>query len=142
MAKGNWGRMLLCGLVVGLVWILLSGVVLLVLGRALLQEMPNFQSFPPPGGVVAACAVLPFLVGLGAMWLYVAIRPRFGPGPGTALVAGLSGWLFWAVDIAHWVTYGFLPARLVLVPCLAALPALLLAVLAGAKLYKETGTAI
>ena len=138
MEKINWCRMVICGLVTGIVWILLSLVVLLVLGRALLHAMPSFQVLPPSGKVVAACVILPFLVGLGAMWLYAAIPPRFGPGPGTALIAGLFGWAFGFVADAHWITYGFVPPGLALVPLIGSLPALLLAVLAGARFYKES----
>ncbi|HSE60477.1 MAG TPA: hypothetical protein VLA99_17380 [Nitrospiraceae bacterium] len=30
---------------------------------------------------------------LSALWLYAAIRPRFGAGPKTALYAGLGVWV-------------------------------------------------
>jgi hypothetical protein len=31
-----------------------------------------------------------FLIGIFAIWLYAAIRPRHGPGPKTAVCAGAS----------------------------------------------------
>ena len=139
MGQINWGRMLLCGLATGVVWILLSLMVLLFLGGNLLRAMPNFQTFPPPGWVVAACLILPFLVGIHTMWLYAAIRPRFGPGPKTAAVAGLIGWLAGILSAASWVAYGFIRPGVVLVPLMAALPALVLAVAVGARFYRESG---
>jgi len=142
MGPINWGRILVCGLVTGLVWILLSLMVLLFLGRELLHAMPNFQTFPPPSGVLAACFILPFMVGITAIWLYTAIRPRFGPGPKTAVVAGFVYWVVGMIANASWVTYGFIRPGLVLVPLLAALPALILAVSVGASLYKEPGSGI
>src|SRR5207249_3963498 len=33
-----------------------------------------------------------FLVGIFAVWLYAAIRPRYGAGPKTALCAGAAVW--------------------------------------------------
>jgi hypothetical protein len=37
-----------------------------------------------------------FLVGIFAVWLYAAIRPRYGDGPKTALCAGAVVWV-WAI---------------------------------------------
>src|SRR5437667_4515115 len=33
-----------------------------------------------------------FVLGVLLVWLYAAIRPRFGPGPKTSLIAGLVLW--------------------------------------------------
>src|SRR5437667_3678198 len=33
-----------------------------------------------------------FLVGIFAVWLYAALRPRYGAGPKTALCAGAAVW--------------------------------------------------
>ncbi len=48
----------------------------------------------PPAGVAAivALTVITLLMGIFTVWLYAAIRPRFGPGPKTALCAGLIVW--------------------------------------------------
>src|SRR5207249_8900333 len=35
-----------------------------------------------------------FVLGVGCVWLYAAIRPRFGPGVGTAACAGAVVWFF------------------------------------------------
>jgi hypothetical protein len=34
-----------------------------------------------------------FVYGILCVWLYAGIRPRFGPGPGTAAKAGFVAWL-------------------------------------------------
>lgn len=36
--------------------------------------------------------VMTLLLGIMTVWLYAAIRPRFGAGPGTAICAGLVVW--------------------------------------------------
>src|SRR5579863_9928118 len=64
---------------------------------------------------VASFAAYGLVIGLAAAWIYVAIRPRFGPGPSTALFAGLVTWVLgYAVADATIATIGLLPARLML----------------------------
>lgn len=51
------------------------------------------RNLPPVAGSQAAWfVVLTMLLGFATVWLYAAIRPRFGPGPKTAIVAGLIVW--------------------------------------------------
>ena len=45
-------------------------------------------------------AVYGFLLGIVAVWLYAAIRPRFGPGPKTAAMAGLAVWFIYSGSFA------------------------------------------
>jgi hypothetical protein len=77
-----------------------------------------------------------FVQGITTLWLYAAIRPRFGPGPKTAAIAGFAVWF-----LVSWVhmTWAAFTARLtaVLSPVAANLPLVLLAGMAGAWLYKE-----
>lgn len=137
MGQINWGRMFLCGIVAGLVWILLSIVVMTFLGRDFQDAMPNFRTGAPRGGLVALSFALNLAGGIWAMWLYAAIRPRYGPGPKTAVVAGFGFWFIATVVDAHWVTMGFVQPKIVLVPLAATLPALIVAVLVGARYYEE-----
>jgi hypothetical protein len=44
------------------------------------------------GGALASFTVWGFLVGIFAVWLYAAIRPRFGAGRATALCAAEPVW--------------------------------------------------
>ena len=51
------------------------------------------RNLPPVGGAaIAVFTVITLLMGIFTVWLYAAIRPRFGPGPKTALCAGLVVW--------------------------------------------------
>jgi hypothetical protein len=43
---------------------------------------PRFPFYP-------AWMIAMFLLGLELVWLYAAVRPRFGPGPRTALTVGI-----------------------------------------------------
>ena len=42
--------------------------------------------------LIAASIVIDFLIGIFIIWLYAAIRPRYGAGPETAIITGLAVW--------------------------------------------------
>jgi hypothetical protein len=91
--KINFGRVLLGGLVAGL--ILNIGEFLLndmVLGT----QMKAFflaHKFDEPGGIFLPVALgMTFVLGIVIVWLYALIRPRLGAGPKTAIIAALIAW--------------------------------------------------
>ncbi|MFW6079979.1 MAG: hypothetical protein ACODAE_10180, partial [Gemmatimonadota bacterium] len=90
----------------------------------------------------ATFIVLSFVMGIVAVWAYAAMRPRYGPGPATAVRAGLLAWFFtYVVQTVGWTMMGVFTAgtaALVLVWGLIELP---LATVAGAWLYREPGEA-
>ena len=47
-----------------------------------------------------------FLLGIAIVWIYAAIRPRFGPGPSTAVCAGLVAWAIHTSRISRWRSPG------------------------------------
>src|SRR5437867_2244120 len=93
MNNMNFGRVLLGGLVAGLVLnigeFLLNGVVLA-------NEMKAFNAqhnFPEPGpSFLVVAVVLTFVLGIVLVLGYACIRPRFGPGVKTAIIASLFAW--------------------------------------------------
>src|SRR5215471_9996425 len=92
MGKINWTRMILGGLVAGVIinafeWVL-NGVVL----AKDMEDAIRALGMQMGGGALAMFIVWGFLVGLFAVWLYAAIRPRYGLGPKTALCAGAAVW--------------------------------------------------
>lgn len=138
MGKINWGRVFLCGLVTGAVWGVISGPVLLVIGQDFLAAIPVGNFFSPlQPGLVAFYSLLWFVMGVWMMWLYAAIRPRYGPGPKTAGIAGLATAVFGIVADAVWVAMGVVPVEVVVAPIVAAVPILIVAAMVGARLYKE-----
>ena len=102
MNSVNWERVLLVGgLIGGLIYFLLV-VVRLKLGINTLDVTGpattpglNFLLFG-----IGACLVF----GCMAVWLYASIRPRYGPGPATALRAGLALGLTIGVTSGAWMT--------------------------------------
>jgi hypothetical protein len=78
-----------------------------------------------------------FVQGIATVCLYAAIRPRFGAGPRTAVIAGSSVWFFSSWMHLVWALFTSVPVTVVLVPLVANLPLVVLAGLAGARLYRE-----
>ena len=138
MGKINYGRVILGGIVAVIVINVLEYLVHEVLLKAQhVEEMKALGKTMPEGGsTIAVWMVYGFAWAIAAVWLYAAIRPRFGPGAKTALCAGLAVWFFDSLlpGIAMW--------NMTLMPLspgqnFAELVVQVLAVIAGAAVYKE-----
>jgi hypothetical protein len=82
--------------------------------------------------------VCDFLVGLWVVWLYAAVRPRFGAGPKTALITGLGAWFALGLIMTlSELPMGLFPNALYYWNLIGWLVAGPLATLAGAALYQE-----
>jgi hypothetical protein len=90
-------------------------------------------------GTTVLMVVLGFLMGILAIWLYAAIRPRYGAGPGTAALAGLAGGLLMGVfpDIGWGLTLRLIPARVWVGDAVFSLVVMVIATVLGAWVYKE-----
>lgn len=139
MGKINFGRVLLGGLVAGLVlnigeWVL-NGIVL----RKEMEDFFKRCGFPQPGNRFLVIAVaITFVLGIVIVLGYAAIRPRFGAGPKTAIIAGLFAW-FGVVVYQNVIAagLGMVPVNLVAMVIGWEIVEYLLAALVGAALYKE-----
>jgi hypothetical protein len=93
MGKINYGRALLGGLVAGIV---LNIGEYLLNDKVLATQMAEFFrrcGFPKPGtNFIVIAVVITFVLGIVIVLGYAAIRPRFGPGVKTAIIAGLFAW--------------------------------------------------
>ncbi len=144
MGKINLVRVLLGGLLAGVV---INALEFLlnepVLGGQWVEAMVALGLEPPGGGDVLWYVVWGFVLGISIVWVYAAIRPRFGPGPKTAVIAGLAVWfLIWFLGFGATVLSGMFPTSLVLVTLVWELFEVPIAAVAGAWLYKEeAGTA-
>lgn len=126
---------LVAGVVLNIVDFLLFGVVLKDEMAAMMQAMGK----PPMASSTMIWFVfLDFLFGIFLVWVYAAIRPRFGAGPGTAIKAGLLVWvvagLFHALFEAP---MGMMPQNTMIMVTLVALVQQPLAAVVGAKFYTE-----
>jgi hypothetical protein len=89
-------------------------------------------------GPIAAFWLWGFLIGIYALSLYATIRPRFGPGPKTAVIAGIGVWVpasllaMIAPAALHLFRY-----RLIAIGVVLGLIEIVVGTVVGAWLYKE-----
>jgi hypothetical protein len=139
MGTINFGRAIIGGLVTGVIlnigeWVL-NGVILH-------DEMQRFFTrcgFPQPGGNFIAIAVgITFILGIVMILGYAAIRPRFGPGPKTAIITALFAWFgVYLYQNVIGFGLGMVPAKLVVIALAWGLVEYIIATLVGAALYAE-----
>jgi hypothetical protein len=141
MGKINMQRVILGGLLAGVVLnvidFLLYGV---ILKNDLDAAMTALGKSAMSTNMIMVFVLLDFLFGIFLVWLYAAIRPRFGPGPRTAIYAGLAMWVVYG--LLHAIgeaPMGLFPLRLFVIGGLVYLVQAPLAALAGAKFYTEAG---
>lgn len=138
MGKINQGRVILGGIVAGIVINILMPLVhdvFLKAEHAATMQALN-KTMPEGGSTIAVWVIYGFVWGIAAVWLYAAIRPRFGPGAKTAICAAVATWFFgsFLCGIAMW-NLTILPFSVM--ETVLSLIASILAVLAGAAVYKE-----
>ncbi len=94
MGRINVPRVIAGGLVAGLICNL-SGMALggMVLQADFQRVLDAMDSPPSMMQLFVTHVLMRFALGLLAVWLYAAIRPRFGPGPKTACLAGVFIWI-------------------------------------------------
>ncbi len=139
MKRINYGRVLGGGLLAGVILAVGEFALYeLVMRERWLEIMQRFGVDLPGASVLILYGVLTVILGVAIVWLYAAIRPRFGPGPRTAVCAGLVVWfLIWVWSFAGASIWGFFPFGLVVITVIWALVEVVLAALAGAWLYRE-----
>ena len=94
----NTQKVVVAGLASGVVQAILGGVGFgVLLGPRFNAEMdkvvPGLSATMASGMNMGIGIGSQFVVGLLLAWLYAAMRPRYGAGPGTALRAGFAVWL-------------------------------------------------
>jgi hypothetical protein len=139
----NWGRIigggLIAGLIINITEFLVNGLFLQNDWAAAMAALGKPAAMGT--GAIVAFNVWGFLTGIGALWLYAAIRPRFGAGPATAIKAALAMWFtnYFLGSIAAIATDVF-PMKLVAIGLVVGIVEVIAATLAGARIYTETET--
>jgi hypothetical protein len=102
MGRIDASRVLLGGLVAGLVIVvgeyILNGI---ILSGEFTSQRERCGLGDPTAGELTVGAIITVLYGVILIWIYAAIRPRFGPGPRTALIAAAT---FWAIAYLLFLT--------------------------------------
>ena len=140
MERINIGRVILGGIVAGIVGnilgFLVDGVILAPQWTAALKVLGKGDFTT---NQIVAFNVIGLVYGVFAVWLYAAIRPRYGAGPKTALLAGLAVWVAGVLlpNVSMMGVVGLFPQDLTVMTTVAGIVEWAVAILAGAALYKE-----
>ena len=93
MGQISVGGVLKGGLAAGLIMNVSQFILNVPVAGAQMDKEFAARNLPPiAGNQIAVFVAMTLLLGFATVWLYAAIRPRFGPGPKTAIVAGLIVW--------------------------------------------------
>jgi hypothetical protein len=109
MSKITWWRVLGCGLLAGIVWIILGSLVTSLLGREF-AALPNNHLRAPTPSFLVVNVVLDLLEGISILWLYAAIRPLYGPGAKNRWHRGIRVVVYRQPGRRHLVLLRFLSA--------------------------------
>jgi hypothetical protein len=143
MNRINVGRVLLGGLVAGLVISIGNFLINRVLLRdAMNAEFSRLHVAEPGNDFIVKAVVMTFILGIAIVYLYAAIRPRFGAGMKTAICAGLMAWFF--VFLYTRVLLGMvlgMSMDLIVKGTALGLIVYVIGATAGAALYKEEPSA-
>jgi hypothetical protein len=142
----NTSKVVVGGLAAGVVNNVLGYLVQgMLLGKRMMDEM--VAAAPTMAGkgmdtMTTVCRVITgFAIGILIVWLYAAMRPRFGPGPKTAFLAGFVVWLCGFLFYMDWLYVGMMSVGLYAMVSIAMLITCSITAWVGAMLYKEDAAA-
>ena len=144
--KMNVAKLLLGGLIAGAVIsagdVLLYGVVVKAPMAVAMQRLPPMSS-AWRSAEVPWFILVDLVAGIVLVWLYAAIRPRFGAGLRTASIAGAAGWCL-AGLLCNLIQLpnGIMPPGLTVVIIACVLIEYLVATAIGAWFYTEDPDAV
>jgi hypothetical protein len=144
--KINTGKVVVGGVIAGIVMLVIDFLSQKFwLGP---QATAQFDAYKPgsaeammAGSAAIVYPINEILLGIALVWVYAAIRPRFGPGPRTAVYAALPIWVASCISYYGYLSMGMMTAGLWWTFGLVGLVAMIVATMAGAKFYSEDAAA-
>jgi hypothetical protein len=143
MGKINLGRVigggLLAGLAINIIEFLVNGLWLAKEWEAAMRALG--KPYETTVSQVVVFNLWGFVIGILAVWIYAAIRPRFGPGPKTAFNAAVAVWLAgYVLALLPPAVLEIFPIRLMLIGVAVGLIEMLIGTNLGAWIYREEGS--
>lgn len=138
----NTSKVVIGGTVAGIVSNLIGFIAFgMLLGPRMQAEAvavaPALEGRGMSGPTMATQLISALAVGILLVWLYAAMRPRFGPGARTAILAALVVWICGFLFHLDWVLVGMMSPATNAAASAASAVQVVAAALAGAKLYTE-----
>ncbi|HEV8362982.1 MAG TPA: hypothetical protein VGQ52_05660 [Gemmatimonadaceae bacterium] len=100
---------------------------------------PSLAGRGMTSGAIATTVITTFVIGILLVWLYAAMRPRFGPGMKTATYAALAVWVCGFVFHIDLLLMGLVTTATYVMASVVALVQVIASAGVGAMLYKEEG---
>ena len=139
MGKIDMQKVIIGGLIAGVVLNVVDFVLFgIVLKDQMAAAMQALGKPPMSNAQIPWFVFLDFVAGVFLVWLYAAMRPRFGAGPGTAVKTGVAAWFVGVllVNLFMW-PMALMPQNLTIISIVVALVQWPLATVVGAKFYTE-----
>lgn len=93
MSQINVGSVLKGGVAAGVIMNISEFILNVPIAGAQMDQEFAARNLPPVApNQIGVFVAITMVLGILTVWLYAAIRPRFGPGPKTAMCAGLVVW--------------------------------------------------
>jgi hypothetical protein len=141
MARINWGRLILGGLIAAIIMFLTDGFIHEKLVNADWHAVyAGLKAAEPEehGSSMVYFGLYELGRGLISMLFYATMRTHFGAGPKTAVLAAIAGWIaFSLTGPAQFIPLGFFSHALWLKVGAMHLVTSIVATIAGAALYKD-----
>jgi hypothetical protein len=140
MSGINTGKVITGGLVAGVVFNIMDFIWNLVLAAGYVANSTRLGLDPAAmatAPVIASWAIVDLVMGLLVVFVYASIRPRFGPGPKTASIAGLIPYLAVTLVLFGFSKMQYLEMGLYLKASALQLVGILIGANVGAWMYKE-----
>jgi len=146
MQSINIGRWLIGGVIAGVLVFLAEGFIHAKLlhehWMATMRAAGRSMEAEGPGSGLVYFAASSVLRGLALAWVYAVIRSHFGPGPKTAIIAGLAVWaIMFAVPFIAQVPIGFHSGAMLGTWALYELILTVVAGLVAGAVYKDAAAA-
>ncbi len=137
----NTGKIVAGGLLAGVVFnvgdFLINTVLLAQQSAEMMRRLGlDPTAFESPSAMVP-WIVIDFMFGLLVVWTYAAIRPRFGPGVTTAVMAGLIPFLGATLVLGGFTSMGLFTLNMFVMSSIASLVNTIVGSIAGAWAYTE-----
>ena len=143
MGDINYAKVIIAGLVAGLVVNVIGYVAFdWILAETMAEAFAPLGVAEPGVTQIALFWVIGFIHGIVLAWVYAAFRPRFGPGVGTAMKAGLTLWVVGSLQPSFGdAVMGIFTTTALVTGVLAGLVQFLAAGWVAGYLYQEGGAA-
>ena len=139
MGKINVARVILGGLLAGLIINLSEYVLNTYVIADEMAAIVQRLNLPAIGtNQIGIFLLLTFVLGIIMIFVYAGLRPRFGAGAKTAVIAAVTLWLVGMFPLTVDMILGITTANLLVVAGVWSLVEMIVAAIAGASIYKES----